>query len=238
MARIGVLGGMGPLATVDFMDKLVKLTPASRDQEHIPVIVANLPHVHDCSDAILGNGKNPLPQLLEGIELLNNVAAGVVVIPCNSAHHWFEALCQASKAPVLHIAKVAVEAIISDGVSKVAIFATEGALTCGIYQRELESKEIPYLLPEAQRGQLAINDCIREIKAGNFERGGHYLSMACKEAADHGASTLILGNNELPIAAQYADVQGLTLLDSTLELARASVEYALIRGWNRLGWDS
>ena len=238
MSRIGVLGGMGPLATVDFMDKLVKLTPASRDQEHIPVIVANLPHVHDCSEAILGTGKNPLPQLLEGIELLNNVQVGVVVIACNSAYHWYEPLSQASKAPVLHIAKVAVDTIISDGVSKVAIFATQGAVSCGIYQRELEAKDVPYLLPEAERGQLAINDCIREIKAGNFERGGHYLSMACKEAESRGASTLILGNNELPIAAQYADVQGLTLVDSTLELARASVEYALVKGWNRLGWDS
>ena len=238
MSRIGVLGGMGPLATVDFMDKLVKFTPASRDQEHIPVIVANLPHVHDCSDAILGNGKNPLPQLLDGIELLNSVSVGVVVIPCNSAHHWFEALSQASKAPVLHIAKVAVETIMSDGVSKVAIFATQGALACGIYQRELQAKDVPFFLPQPTQGQLAIDDCIREIKAGNFERGGKYLSLACKEAADQGASTLILGNNELPIAAKYADVQGLTLLDSTLELARASLEYALVRGWNRLGWDS
>ena len=238
MSRIGVLGGMGPLATVDFMDKLVKLTPASRDQEHIPVIVASLPHVHDCSDAIVGSGKNPLPQLLEGLELLNSVAVGLVVIPCNSAHHWYASLSQTSKAPILHIAKVAVETIISDGVSKVAVFATEGALACGIYQRELEAKEVPILLPHPERGQLAINDCIREIKAGNFERGGHYLSMACKEAADRGASTLIFGNNELPIAAKHADVQGLTLVDSTLELARATVEYALVRGWNRLGWDS
>ena len=238
MSRIGVLGGMGPLATVDFLDKLVKLTPASRDQEHIPVIVANLPHVHDCSDAILGSGKNPLSQLLDGIGLLNQVAVGVVVIPCNSAYHWYEAISQASKAPVLHIAKVSVETIMSDGVSKVAIFAAQGALACGIYQRELQGKDIPFLLPEIAAGQVAINNCIREIKAGNFERGGHYLSDACKEAADQGASTLILGNNELPIAAKYADVQGLTLVDSTLELARASVEFALIRGWNRLGWDT
>ena len=238
MSRIGVLGGMGPLATVDFMDKLVKLTPASRDQEHLPVIVANLPHVHDCSEAIMGNGKNPLPQLLEGIALLNQAAVGLVVIPCNSAYHWYEALSQASKAPVMHIAKVAAEAIMSDGVSKVAIFATRGALASDIYQRELQTREVPFLLPEPTAGQVAIDDCIREIKAGNFERGGQYLSLACKEAAEQGASTIILGNNELPIAAQYGNVYGLTLVDSTLELARASVEFALIRGWNRLGWDT
>ena len=71
MSRIGVFGGMGPSATVDFLDKLVKLTPAARDQDHLPVIVASLPHIHDRSSAILGHGRDPLPQLLAGIEMLS-----------------------------------------------------------------------------------------------------------------------------------------------------------------------
>ena len=66
MSIIGVLGGMGPSATVDFLDKLVRLTPALRDQEHLPFIVVNLPHIHDRSSAILGSGRDPLPQLLVG----------------------------------------------------------------------------------------------------------------------------------------------------------------------------
>ena len=80
MSRIGILGGMGPSATVDFMDKIIQLTPATRDQEHLPVIVASLPQVPDRSSAILGHGDDPLPALLRGIDVLNQAAPGVIAL--------------------------------------------------------------------------------------------------------------------------------------------------------------
>src|SRR6185295_13188175 len=126
MSRIGVFGGMGPAATVDFLDKLVQLTPAKRDQEHLPIVVANFPHVHDRSRAILGVGPDPLPQLLAGIDFLNDAMVGVVAIPCNSSHHWYDQMSARAKAPILHIAKTCVGAI-ADPSLKVAVFATRGA---------------------------------------------------------------------------------------------------------------
>lgn len=238
MSRIGVFGGMGPSATVDFLDKLVKLTPASRDQDHLPVIVASLPHIHDRSSAILGQGRDPLPQLLAGIEMLNQAAVGVIAIPCNSSHHWFEEMSGSSKVPLLHIARACVEAISPSGVSRVAIFATRGALASGFYQRELLARGIDFLLPDPEGAQKEVDSCIREIKAGNLEAGGHHLTQACRDATRQGATTLIMGCTEIPIASRHADVCGLGLLDSSLELARASVAFALARGWNRQGWDS
>jgi aspartate racemase len=229
---------MGPSATVDFLDKLVKLTPASRDQEHLPVIVASLPHIHDRSSAILGRGRDPLPQLLAGIEVLNQAAVGVIAIPCNSSHHWFDEMSRSSKAPLLHIAKACVEAIPSSGVSRVAIFATRGALASGFYQRELLARGIDFMLPDPDGGQQQVDNCIREVKAGHLEAGGRSLTEACRDAARQGATTLIMGCTEIPIASRYADVSGLALIDSSLELARASVAFALARGWNRPGWDS
>jgi aspartate racemase len=238
MSRIGVFGGMGPSATVDFLDKLVRLTPASRDQDHLPVIVASLPHIHDRSSAILGRGRDPLPQLLEGIEMLNRAEVGVIAIPCNSSHHWFEQMSQASKVPVLHIAKACVEAIASSGQPRVAIFATRGALASGFYQRELASRGIEFLIPDPDGAQIQVDACIREVKAGNTEAGAHQLALACQDAVAKGATTLIMGCTEIPIASRFADMSGLALIDSSLELARASVAFALARGWNRVGWDS
>lgn len=238
MSRIGVFGGMGPSATVDFLDKLVKLTPASRDQDHLPVIVASLPHIHDRSSAILGRGRDPLPQLLAGIEMLNRAEVGVIAIPCNSSHHWFEQMSQSSKVPVLHIAKACVEAIASSAVTRVAIFATRGALASGFYQRELQSRNIAFMVPDPEGAQNQVDACIREVKAGNTEAGAQHLTLACQDAVRQGATTLIMGCTEIPIASRYADVSGLALIDSSLELARASVNFALARGWNRAGWDS
>jgi aspartate racemase len=238
MSTIGVFGGMGPSATVDFMDKLVQLTPAKRDQEHVPVIVASLPHIHDRSRFILGQGPDPLPLLLKGIALLNGAGVGVIAIPCNSSHHWYEQMCQASKAPILHIARSCVAAIAQDDAQRVAIFATRGALASGFYQRALQERGIAFLVPDPESAQPLVDDCIREVKAADFAASGASLGQAFELARRQGATTVIMGCTEIPIAARHTEPQGLRLVDSSLELARASVNYALERGWNRPGWDS
>ena len=238
MSTIGVLGGMGPSATVDFMEKLVRLTPASRDQDHLPVIVVSLPQIHDRSSAILGQGPDPLPQLLAGIAMLNQAGVGVIAVPCNSSHHWFDAMSSSSKAPLLHIGKTCVEAIAPVGNPRVAVLATRGALKSGFYQRELVARGMEFLLPDPDAGQTHVDACLRQIKAGNLEAGGQHLTQVCREVLQQGATVLIMGCTEIPIASRYADVSGLEVIDSSLELARASVAYALARGWHRPGWDS
>lgn len=237
MSRIGVFGGMGPAATVDFMDKLVQLTPARRDQEHLPVVVASFPHVHDRSRAILGDGADPLPQLLEGIDFLNAAGVGVVAIPCNSSHHWYAEMSERSRAPVLHIAKTCVAAIPREAAGKVAVFATQGALASGFYQRALEERGIAYGVPD-KAAQAHVSECIRAIKAGEMQQGGDALGRALADARHHGATAVIMGCTEIPIAARYTDALGLHLIDSSLELARAAVDYARERDWHRPGWDA
>jgi aspartate racemase len=237
MSRIGVFGGMGPSATVDFMDKLVQLTPARRDQEHLPVIVASLPHIHDRSRSILGQGPDPLPQLLEGIAFLNGAGVGVIAIPCNSSHHWYEEMSRASSVPILHIARSCVAALSQGGAQRVAIFATRGALASGFYQRELQAHGIGFVVPEPVQAQAAVDDCIRQVKAGDPAAAGASLDRALRLAKEQGATAVIMGCTEIPIAARHAPAHGLHLVDSSLELARAAVNYALERGWNRPGWD-
>jgi aspartate racemase len=236
MSTIGVFGGMGPSATVDFMDKLVQLTPAKRDQEHVPVIVASLPHIHDRSRSILGLGPDPLPLLLKGIAFLNGAGVGVIAIPCNSSHHWYDQLSQASGVPILHIARSCVAAIPQEGAPRVAIFATRGALASGFYQRALQERGIEFLVPDDQ-AQPLVDDCIREVKAADFAASGASLGHAFRLAQEDGATTVIMGCTEIPIAARHTLSQGLRLVDSSLELARASVNYALERGWNRPQWE-
>lgn len=238
MPRIGVFGGMGPAATVDFMDKLVRLTPARRDQDHLPVIVASLPQVHDRSRAILGTGPDPLPQLLLGIDFLNQSGVGVVAIPCNSSHHWYAQMQQRSQVPILHIAQACVAAIDPAAAPRVAVFATRGALASGFYQRALEQRGIAWVVPPAEGEQAQVDECIRSIKAGDLAAGGASLAAAFAWARAQGAAGVIMGCTEIPIAARHAPDAGLQLFDSSLELARATVNYALERGWNRPGWDS
>lgn len=235
MSRLGVLGGMGPSATVDFMDKVVQLTPASCDQEHLPMIVANLPQVPDRSRAILGVGPDPLPALLAGIDVLNQIGVGVVAIPCNSSHHWYAQMAAHSQAPVLHIAQACVDRLSTlPQVRSVAILATRGALASGFYQQALDARGVAYVLPESLGAQDDVDACIRAVKGGDLAVGTHALRQVLA-ALGEGVDAAIMGCTEIPIAARglgEADMR-MVLLDSSLELARATVAYALAQGWNR-----
>lgn len=233
MALIGVLGGMGPSATVDFMARVIQLTPATRDQEHLPLIVASLPQVPDRSAAIVGGGADPLPALLSGIDLLNRIGVGLVAIPCNSSHHWYTQMAERSLAPVIHIAHACVEAVPAAARAHVAVLATRGALASGFYQAALRERGIDFLVPDARTGQDDIDTCIRTVKGGDLAAGTAALDRALAGLAATGATAVIMGCTEIPIAARGAAPTPLALIDSTLELARSTVRYALERGWNR-----
>jgi aspartate racemase len=235
MKLLGVLGGMGPAATVDFMGKLVALTPASCDQDHLPVMVASLPHIPDRSRCILGDGPDPLPYLLNGIDHLNHAGVSLVVVPCNTSHHWFDQMRSRSQAPMIHIASACVAALPEGGAGKVSIFATRGAIRSGFYQRELAARGIDHTFPDPEGAQLDVDECIRSIKGGDMARGGAALARALDDARARRVGAVIMGCTEIPVAARGLTTP-LTLIDSSLELARQAAQYALSRGWNRPPW--
>jgi aspartate racemase len=231
MTMIGVLGGMGPLATVDFLDRVVRLTGAGRDQEHLPMVVAHLPQTPDRSRSILAGDESPLPYLLRGIELLNRNRVGVVAIPCNSSHHWYAQMSAHSDAPILHIAQTCVAAIPAE-VRRVAVLATRGALASGIYQRALDQREIEPVVPD-ENLQRHVDACIQAVKAGALPDAGEALGIVMARLAELRVRAAIMGCTEIPVALRQRDAAPLTMIDSTLELARATVQFALERGWNR-----
>ncbi|MFM0057682.1 amino acid racemase [Paraburkholderia phytofirmans] len=231
MALIGILGGMGPLATVDFMAKVVQLTDASCDQQHLPMLVANLPHIPDRSRAILGDGEDCLGGLLEGIDLLNRNGVGLIAIPCNSAHHWYARIAARSAAPVLHIAEACVAAVPASA-RRVAVLGTGGTVKSGFYQAALTARDIEPLMPNADL-QQSIAACIREVKAGALEQAAGHLSTVLDTLAAQDVRAAVMACTEIPVAARHLANAPLTLIDSSLELARATVAFAVARGWNR-----
>ena len=114
---LGVLGGMGAMATVDFLRKLVEATPAERDQEHIPLIVRFCPEVPDRAAALAGAGPSPQPALVAAAVELAAAGAQALAIPCNTAHYWYDALCAAVPIPILHIVDAALAELQRRGMS-------------------------------------------------------------------------------------------------------------------------
>ena len=136
---IGVLGGMGPLATADFVKKVIEQTPASCDQEHVPLLVYSVPQIPDRQRALAGTGESPVPAMLEGLRVLKQAGAEYVAIPCNTAHCWYAELVQRSGLDILHIADAVVESLATTCAEhgKVGLLATQGTLQAGFFQQRL-----------------------------------------------------------------------------------------------------
>lgn len=215
-----MLGGMGPAATADFMTKLVNLTDAEQDQDHIPVVVCSIPQTPDRSAAILAKDDAPLPFMLEGLRALERAGADVVAIACNSAHHWHDQFSLASDLQVLHIANAVAARLTAERCERAALLATSGAVASGFYQRRLAGVVREVMTPGAN-GQQKVDALIRAVKAGRAEAGQGYEIV--EEALARGADRIILGCTELPIVFAGAPFEGVCV-DSTAALAQTCIQ--------------
>ena len=156
---LGILGGLGPLATVYFMDLIVKMTEAKKDQDHISMIVLNHAAIPDRTDFILDASKpNPLPMMVEDAKKLQAAGADYVVMPCNTAHFFYEQIQNNITIPMLNIIEETVKyAKDVKGVKKLGILATKGTVSAGSYQRMCENYGIEWAVPSLQDEQSLMN---------------------------------------------------------------------------------
>lgn len=229
---IGILGGMGPLATADFLAQIVRLTDARNDQDHHRCLTYTNPHLPDRSTAIMGRGASPLPGLLGGLRLLDGCGVDVIAIPCNTAHFWLDDLRAATGTPILSI----VDAVASDlrrrglGSGRIGILGTPGTMKSGVYERGFAGTHFePIALAECD-SRLWVEPAIRAVKAGRIDEARPALERAIEQLERAAVSAVVLGCTELPLAMPDAASRGGTpLVDSTRALAAACVRWAEAR---------
>ena len=224
---IGVLGGMGPAATVDFLAKLIRLTPADQDQDHVPVTVLSDPRIPDRMAAVLeGRGPSPLDALRRGIRTLEQAGAACIAIPCNSAHFWYDELLETSNVPILHIADtVLADLARRDGVdSPVGLLATAATLEAGFYQERLSGAGYACTLPAADVTASCVLPAIALVKRDRAVDAAPLLARAVDHLIERGARSVLLACTELPLAlAAMCDAP--PCLDATEALARACIAW-------------
>lgn len=225
---VGILGGMGPAATVDLMQKILQETVAARDQDHVPMVTWNVPQIPDRQKAITGEGDSPLPAMLKGIAALNAAGAQRIVIPCNTAHYWFDALQAASCAPIIHIVDATVELLraLGDNPGTVGIIATPATVHARLYQSRLEQHGIQCLVnTDDELAQLFTTGCYA-VKSGNLRAGGDLLEQAGRHLVERGAQRLLLACTEVPVALDHIRSSLLPVsIDCNRALALACVKY-------------
>jgi aspartate racemase len=226
---VGVLGGMGPLATVDFLQKIIEETQATRDQDHIPVVVSQIPQIPDRVGAILSDTESPLPALISCLQRLERAGAQCIVIACNTAHYWYDDLARHTDLPMLHIVD-AIEAELGehDGAKPVGLLGTEATLTADIYPARMAARQNRTFLslPVDERARLVLA-AIALVKSGRAVEAGRLAEQAVAALRAGGADRIVLACTELPVA--LAAVQSSLLvhcIDPTRSLARAAVQWS------------
>ena len=223
---IGIIGGMGPLATADLFQKITLLTEAETDRDHIRVYIDSNANIPDRTAAILNSGPDPVPEMASALRNLEACGADCVIMPCNTAHNFYDAVASSVSIPVLHMIAITRDALKSRGVKCAGLLATDGTVQTGIYQRTFEGSGVELLTPDNTENQSAVMDIIYNgVKAGDLTHDATAFRAACEHLLARGAEVLILGCTELPPAF---DIYHLDYpnVDPTLELALAAVRAA------------
>ena len=209
---LGVIGGLGPIATAHFMELVIRMTEAATDQEHLDMILYNRPSIPDRTGYILDPTKpNPLPEMIRVGNALARQGAKLIAIPCMTAHYFHADLTRYIEAPIVHAIHETAVHLKKHGISRVGIMATDGTIRSRLFQQELEKHGITPLIP-GEAGQKCVMSVIYDDIKANRPAGMHKFELASCDLKDQGAQAIILGCTELslvkrdyPIGAGYLD---------------------------------
>ena len=216
---VGILGGMGPRATTEFMNKLMDATPANTDQDHLSTVVVNDPHVPDRSDAILRGGESPVPRLQNNARRIEAAGADLLVCPCNTFHYFFDEVSDVVTIEFLHMIERTVEVVHAEPVDTVGILGTEGTIEGRVYHEYLDEG----LELVAPTDLDAVMRCIYQIKQGKRDEPREGLHRIYGELRENGADLVIAACTEIPVV-----LEGLPhMLDPMDVMAEACVRRAM-----------
>lgn len=220
---IGIIGGMGPAATCDLMERIIDLTRATRDQQHLHVIADSDTAIPDRTDAILRGGPDPTPELVRSARRLEAAGAQVLVMACNAAHYFYDAVADAVSVPVLHIAREAAAVLRDAGVSAVGVLATDGTVQSGVYERALTRAGVKAVYPSPAMQKQVMRLIYDGVKGRTLPLESVPVRQLLGELREAGAERLLLACTELPIA-----FRALGLLDGCLDATRV-LAFAAVR---------
>ncbi len=189
---LGVLGGMGPLASAQFMVRLTLLTPATRDQEHIPTVLWSDPRVPDRTVGRLSGGANPLPWLLRGIGGLRRAGCGAIAIPCNTAHGWCDEMMDIAGVPILHIVDAAAEELRRLGIAhgRIGVMGTQATLAMRLYQDRLGTLGWDCITPSQDEMDRLVSPAIALVKANRVADAYPPLVEVARSLSKRGAAAV------------------------------------------------
>lgn len=208
---LGILGGMGPEATAYFFKAVIARTAAAVDQEHIPTLIWSDPSIPPRTDAILGTGPSPLPRLLAGLKTLEKGGAGLLVMPCITAHYWAGEVRKAARVPFVSLLDETLAFVRKSlpGVRAIGLVASSGTVASGLWTATFAKAGIEVIAPRPAE-QARVMDAI--IGPGGIKSGvtaGRPRAVIVGQArrlASRGAEAIVAGCTEVPLVLRPGDL--------------------------------
>ncbi|HUG59054.1 MAG TPA: amino acid racemase [Candidimonas sp.] len=226
---LGVLGGMGPMAGAAFMARLTALTQAESEQQHIPAILWSDPRVPDRPSGYLGNGPDPLPWMQNGLRHLEQAGAQAIVVPCNTAHLWYEQFAATVSVPVLHIVQAVIDDLRRNGIhrGRIGLLGTAVTLKLELYQRMLQANGYECVTLTDDELASHCTTAILQVKANRLADAYSPAQRCIDLLGQQGVDAIVLGCTELPLAVPHEVRQslGVVITDSIDALALAAIDW-------------
>lgn len=221
---VGVIGGMGPEATLDLFYKIIKNTKAEKDQDHIHLIIDNYPQIPDRTAYLLGKGENPLPYILESAKKLENLKVSAICMPCNTAHYFVDEIRKNLSIPFLSIVESVIEEIKENykNVKNIGLIATKGTIIGKVYENPLKKDGFNVIIREDLLDD--IMGIIYSIKGGVIEKNSDLFLKIVDEYIKSGSEIIIAGCTEIPLLFPYIKTK-IPIIDSTLCLAKKVIRF-------------
>lgn len=222
---IGIIGGMGPAATVDLFNLIVENTNATCDQEHIHILIDCNPSIPDRTSAIINGTESPLGELRLSAERLAKAGADFLIIPCNTSHYFIDQIRKEVSVPIIDMIKETALFARNSGYLKAIILCTEGTRKTGVYTHRFEQQGVKAIYPNEDL-QLEVNRIIYDgIKSGADNYDVTKFNELLKELTDQTGAVPVLGCTELPIAQKRYNMQG-NFINPTFVLACSAIREA------------
>lgn len=240
--RIGVMGGMGPAAAMQFSDYMVKFnTEARTDQQHVPMMVDQATDIPDRTAAILSGGRSPVDEMAKSLKRLAKAGADEIVMTCNTAHYFFPEIQKVIeqeklKVNVVHIVEATMKLLDQQAPNarNVGLLATSGTVNTGVYQNHDSARGRQWMTPAKDTQEQQVMAGIYEgVKTGDLDKGRDLLKAAAQELADKGADAILLACTEIPLVLKTGDIKNkdgkvIPLIDTLEAQAREAIARAKV----------
>lgn len=216
---VGVLGGLGPMATVYFYDMVVEMTDAQKDQEHVDMIIMNRATTPDRTAYIVGDSEDsPLDYLVEDAKRLEAAGVDFLVLTCNTAHYFYKQINDSVAIPLLNMIEETVDYSIKEGHSKIGILATTGNIKMENYQNICREKCVDFYVPDNDTQKKVMKIIYEDVKAGN-KADMKVFDEIVEDLKANGCDCAILGCTELSIIKKDEKLSDEFFIDSSEVLA-------------------